>query len=32
MSPHRHGLSVAFLYPPDGCGDWNDAARNGGVA
>ncbi|SPU46617.1 DUF7146 domain-containing protein [Brevundimonas diminuta] len=27
-----HGLSVAFLYPPDGCGDWNDAAMKGGEA
>lgn len=27
-----HGLSVAFLYPPTGCGDWNDAAMKGGEA
>ncbi len=26
------GLSVGFLFPPEGCGDWNDAARKGGVA
>jgi phage/plasmid primase-like uncharacterized protein len=26
------GLVVGFLYPPDGCGDWNDAARQGGAA
>ncbi len=27
-----HGLSVAFLYPPAGCGDWNDAAMKGSEA
>ncbi|MDA0743972.1 MAG: toprim domain-containing protein [Proteobacteria bacterium] len=26
------GLSVAFLAPPEGCSDWNDASRKGGVA
>lgn len=24
---HAAGLGVAFLWPPEGCGDWNDAAR-----
>ena len=24
------GLDVRFMPPPDGCGDWNDAARRAG--
>ncbi|WP_087138877.1 DUF7146 domain-containing protein [Brevundimonas diminuta] len=27
-----NGLSVAFLPPPEGCSDWNDASRKGGFA
>lgn len=25
------GLSVSFLVPPDGCCDWNDVSRKGGI-